>query len=153
MKKIFVTALRWISFLPAGFILGILCAIPIRLISLIGGWWENSFVLSLTHNAAFIYFWFLGSAWVVPKSCRLIGLKILLAIIFGLLLYPLTKLLFWSFMENDPLVWDKAGYVIGSLIGFYGAYFGTTSMKTLLKDVKGANPFNAHENQFNEDLN
>ena len=138
------TYFRWIIFLPAGFILGGLCSLPITLFHSIANH-ENIFWMSLIKNTLGIYFGILGCAWIVPKSCNPEGFKILMGIILGLILALNFVGFLMTYATNSITHWERLGEILGSILGYITAsYWDKNGMKVLLINQKGANLFNAH---------
>ena len=130
--------LRWIFFVPIGFLIGWMFAIPIILFYSIVNL-DNIFLMSAIKNGVSVYFGILGCAWIVPKKCSLHGLKVLVSILFG----SAMVLTLSTFLSEKT--WEYAGEALGILLGYLGAtVWDKNGIAVLLEKTKGAHPLNAY---------
>jgi hypothetical protein len=130
--------LRWILFVPFGFLIGWLFAIPVILFHSIANW-DNIFWMSVIKNGVSVYFGILGCAWIVPKNCSPHLLKTIVSILFGSAIV-LTLLAFLG-----EQTWEYAGEILGISLGYLGAtVWDKNGIIALLQKTKGAHPLNAY---------
>jgi hypothetical protein len=131
-------ALRWIFFVPIGFLIGWLFAIPVILFHLVANW-DDIFFMSVIKNGVSVYYGILSCAWIAPKQLSLHGLKTLVSILFG---SAIVLTLFAFFREPT---WEYAGEALGILLGYLGATaWDRNGLNVMLQKTKGAWPLNAY---------
>ena len=137
-----MNALRWALFVPGGILIGFLFAFPIILFYNIFNL-DNIFFTSVVKNAFGFYFTALCMAWIAPSSFNISGFKTFLSVSFGVVI-ALSSIALLS-ERSEILVWEYSGEVVGLLLGYLGAtQWDKNSLRVLLLNTKGANPYNSY---------
>lgn len=154
-----MTALRWIFFIPLGYLVGSLLSLPIQLLIRLGGWWWGGgadgawivFVKSFTLS----YFQILSMAWVAPPTLRPTNFRILVSLLFGIYL-TIYVLGMSALLSGQPGVldgkavpaWEVWTGFAATLTGYVVAVFGDkNSIPALLEDAKGVHPYNSYSHE------
>jgi len=139
-----VKTVRWILFIPLGYLLGFLFALPI--IFFYNLWnLDNVFLTSLVKNGFCTYFVILSMAWVAPKSFDLSGFKAFTSILLGCGLGISLLALLGQPDARSLLFWEYSGEVLGLALGYLSAiHWDKKSVKALLSKAKGVSPYTAY---------
>ena len=138
-----MTALRWITFIPVGILLGFVFSIPIVFFYNIWNL-DDVFWSSVVKNGFSIYFMILCMAWIVPNTFSKSGFKTLVSVLFGFVIALTLMALVGPTDGNDNLRWVYAGEIVGATLGFLaGSQWDEKGLQLLLDNVKGVHPYNA----------
>ena len=137
-----MTALRWITFIPIGILLGVVFALP--LIFFYNIWnLDNVLFTSVVKNVFSIYFMILCMAWIVPDTFSKSGFKTLVSVLFGFVTAGTLMALVGPTDGDDNLRWEAAGEIVGATLGFLsGTQWDQKGLQLLLNNVKGVHPYN-----------
>ena len=133
---------RWIIFIPAGLVLGIIFSFPISLFYSVWNL-DNIFFTSVVKNSFSMYFTILCMAWISPSTFSISRFKIFVSILFGAILSLTTIALLGG--KTEMLFWEHSGEVTGLMLGYLAAMqWDKNSLRVLLADTKGAFPYNSY---------
>ena len=136
-------ALRWITFIPVGMLLGVVFSIPIVFFYNIWNL-DNVFFTSVVKNGVGTYFMILCMAWIVPDTFSKSGFKTLVSVLFGVVIAGTLMALVGTTYGDDNLRWEAAGEIVGATLGFLaGTQWDQKGLQLLLDNVKGVHPYNA----------
>ena len=135
-------ALRWITFIPVGILLGVVFSIPIVFFYNIWNL-DDAFFTSGVKNGFSIYFMILCMAWIVPDTFSKSGFKTLVSVLFGFVIAGTLMALVRPTDGDDNLRWEAAGEIVGATLGFLaGTQWDQKGLQLLLNNVKGVHPYN-----------
>ena len=147
--------IRWIFFIPLGYLLGSLFSLPIQLLVRVGQWWWGSGdggMLVFIKSFTLAYFQILCMAWVAPPTLKPTNFRILVSLLFGVYL-AVYVVGMAALLNGQPSVlegkqvpaWEVWTSFAATLIGYIVAVFGDKcSIPQLLEDKKGVHPYNAY---------
>lgn len=137
-------ALRWISFIPVGILLGFLFAFPIIFFYNIWNL-DNLFFTSVVKNGFSTYFIILCMAWIAPNTFGYSGFKILVSIIYGVVVAVSSLGLLTQPEAQGIMGWEYAGEVVGMTLGYLSStQWDKHSVRLLLSDTKAVHPYNTY---------